>query len=130
MGILVRHFTHIFKRSIESGIFPNSLKVGTVTLIPKITNPTTCNDLRPISLLPLAGRILEQLVHCQTKNVLEHTNYLINQQYRFWNNRSTTKAVAKLMDKLLINADRVLLTVTVDLDFRKAFDTIDHAILL
>ena len=60
---------------------------------------------------------------------MEHTNYLIDKQYRFWNNRSTTKAMAKLLDELLINADRVLLTVMVDLDFRNAFDTIDHAIL-
>jgi hypothetical protein len=64
------------------------------------------------------------------KGFLEDTNYFSNIQYGFRSNRSTTKALATVMDELLTNTDNDDLTIAVYLDFKKAFDTIDHHILI
>ena len=65
--ILYREFTSTFTRMynniITPGCYPNQWKTATVIPIPEIPNPTNANDLRPISLLPLPGKVLEHLIH-------------------------------------------------------------------
>jgi hypothetical protein len=61
LTVLNKEFTHLCNIIIETGKFPDKWKVATVTPIPKVTNPQSCNDLRPISLLPLPGRIWNRL---------------------------------------------------------------------
>ena len=106
--ILITEFTYLYNLIIDSGIFPDDWKVATVTPIPKISTPKSCNDLRPISLLPLPGKIMEQIVHDQMRQFLETTNYLVDQQFGFRQGKSTTKALARLLDSLLKYMDEVL----------------------
>ena len=61
---------------------------------------------------------------------LETTKYLTNQQNELRKNKSTSGALATLLDGLLINMDKGELTITVFLDFKKAFDMVDHKILM
>ena len=61
---------------------------------------------------------------------LEHTGYLADQQNGFRRNRSTTKSLATLVDRVLLALDNGEYAVTVFLDFKKAFDTVDHEILM
>ena len=117
MSLLVKEFTYLYNLVIETGIFPDDWKRATVTPIPKVASPKTCNDLRPISILPLPGKIMEQIVHDQMKYFLEESNYLVDQQYGFRQGKSTTKALARLLDSLLINSDKGDLTIAVFLDF-------------
>lgn len=83
-------FTHILNLSLCKGQFPNAWKLATVIPIPKIANSKTCNDLRPISLLPIPGKILEQLIHNQIQNFYETSNYLTQSQFGFRAGKSTT----------------------------------------
>jgi retron-type reverse transcriptase len=73
---------------------------------------------------------MEQLVHHQIKLFLENSNFFAKHQYGFTNGKSTTLALASLLDEILIYMDKGYLTITLFLDFKKAFDTVDHKILL
>lgn len=130
MQILIEEFTYLYNLIIKIGVFPDDWKKATVTPIPKVNNPKTCNELRPISILPLPGKVMEQIIHDQIKIFLEGSKYLGESQFGFRQGKSTTKALARVMDSLLNNMDKGDLTVAVFLDFRKAFDTINHKLLL
>ena len=127
---LIVEFTHLYNLVVSTGIFPESWKLATVSPIPKVNNPKYCSELRPISILPLPGKIIEQIIHDQIKTFLESSKYIATQQNGFRKDRSTTRALAGLMDELLSNMDKGELTIAVYLDFKKAFDTIDHGLLL
>lgn len=116
MTILLKEFTHLYNLVIATGIFPDGWKKATVTPIPKVSNHKLC----PISILPLPGKIAEQIIHVQMKAFLENSNYLGDQEFGFRKKRSTTKAVARLLDNLLDNMDKGDITVAILLDFKKA----------
>ena len=128
--VLVSEFTHLCNLVIDTGIFPDSWKMATVTPIPKVNSPKTCDELRPISILPLPGKLMEQIIHDQIKEHLEFINFFANQQNGFRSGRSTTKAMTEVIDEILNNMNNRDFTLALYLDFKKAFDTIDHKILL
>ena len=105
-------------------------KIATVTPIPKISHPSTCGNLSPISILPLPGRVVEKILSSHITNHLEKTNYLADQQCGFRRNRSTTKSVATLLDELLAGMNAGEVAITIFFDLKKAFDTVDHKILI
>ena len=127
---LVTEFTHLYNSILTQGVYPDDWKIATVTPIPKIPHPQKCGDLRPISILPLPGRILEKVISDNITQHLEKTNYLADQQCGFRRGRSTTKALSTLLDEILTAMDRGELAVTIFFDFKKAFDTVDHDILI
>ena len=130
IGFLINEFTHLYNITLATGIYPKDWKVAIVTPIPKIAQPKVFGDLRPISILPLPGRLLEKIINKKIMQRLENTKYLVDQQNGFRANRSTTKCVSILIDRLLKALDNGHYAVTVFLDFKKAFDTVDHDILL
>ena len=73
MLILHQEITHIINHAIIMGDVPEEWKAATVIPIPKVLNPNTASDLRPISLHPIPGRILEKVVHDQIKEFYETT---------------------------------------------------------
>lgn len=130
MVIMLEEFTHLFNLSIKSGNVPPSWKIATVVPIPKVTNSTNVSDLRPISLLLLPGKILEKFIHdCLMEHLLYH-NLLSDNQYGFQPGISTSDAIATLIDDVGLNVNNNKLTVATFIDFSKAFDTLDHGILL
>ena len=68
---ILPQLTQLFNLSITSTTFPDSWKKATVIPIPKVNQPKRVDEYRPISLLPLPGKILEKLVHEQVYNKLE-----------------------------------------------------------
>ena len=87
------------------------------------------ND-RSISLLPLISKIIETVVHDQTNVFLSANKILCNYQSGFRTNHSTNLCLSFLADKILKLFDKSLLTGMILIDLQKAFDTINHAILL
>ena len=121
---------NIINKSLNSAIFPDSLKIAQVTPIHKEDKKTNLNNYRPISILPIFSKILEKVAYEQLYKYFESNSYLVNSQFGFRRNKSTTHAIMNFLEYLYNNLDESKLILSVFLDFRKAFDSVDHKILL
>ena len=128
--ILNPQITHMYNLSIEYTMFPNAWKKALVIPIPKTGNLKQVKNYRPISLLPLPGKILEKLVHAQLSNYLEDGGLLNNMQHGFRKNHSTIHSIAQLTGYINKKMDSSIPTLAVFIDFRKAFDCVQHSVLL
>ena len=87
-------------------------------------------DLRPISLLPLPGKKFEHLIHSQMDSYLENNDLLTKAQNGFRSKHSTIQTIFVYLSDLTNEYDNNLATIAVYIDFKKAFDTVNHKILL
>ena len=97
---LTDEITFMFNLSITSGIFPDEWKVATMIPLQKDGNKEDVNNLRPISLLPLPGKLLEKLVHSQLSAYLENNTLLNDCQGGFRHGISTINKIAELTDDI------------------------------
>ena len=123
-------FTKIYNESIQTGVVPNTLKVSQVTPVYKSGDVTNPGNYRPISVLSPFSKILEKLVYNQLYDFLEKHNILYRYQFGFRKGHSTEQAIFEITDTLKQALDKKLVTCGVFLDFSKAFDTVNHNILL
>ena len=81
--VISHQLTHIFNTSIEYGIFPNAWSLANLVPIPKSGNLNSITNWRPISLLPLPGKLIEKIVQKHMLEFLESNNLLDNSQHGF-----------------------------------------------
>ena len=120
----------VYNQSLEQGIVPDILKLSKVTPIDKGGEITDATNFRPISTLSAFTQIFEKLVYKQLINYIEKYEILYQFQFGLRKGRSTKQAIAEITDNLKNGIDNNLLTCGVFLDFAKAFDTVNHVILL
>ena len=122
--------TRLFNRSLETSIFPSIWKCGKVTALFKGGDRTDCNNYRPITALQTISKILERAVHQQMYEFLSENELLTPNQFGFCPKPSTVTAFAHFTDNILQSLDRGGFTGAVFLDLSKAFDTVDHVLLV
>ena len=120
----------IFNLSFNSGMIPPFWKLSKVTPIPKSGNKRLINNYRPISLIPLPCKLIEKIVHNRVYGFLSREKVLTDCQGGFRPGHSTLDTLAKFTDDVLRGINVGKDTVSTFIDLRKAFDTVDHGILL
>ena len=130
VSILSPYLEEIFNFSIKTGVFPNEFKIGKVTPIFKSGEKEDLNNYRPISVLPTIARVFEKLLYNQLYKFFTENQLLGDQQYGFRSLHSTALALGKCSNQWLMNIDNGKINSVIFLDIRKAFDTVNHEILL
>uniref|UniRef100_A0A1B6FIE1 Reverse transcriptase domain-containing protein n=1 Tax=Cuerna arida TaxID=1464854 RepID=A0A1B6FIE1_9HEMI len=122
--------THIINCSIHEGIFPEKLKISKV--YPKFKNGSTteARSYRPISLTSTFSKIIEKVILHRLMNYLIHNNLLTDNQHGFLKGRSTVTAIIQLIEHVIDQIESGKTVTSLFLDFSKAFDCLDHDLLL
>ena len=120
----------IFNSSITNWIFPDVWKTANVTPIHKSGSKSDLNNYRPISVISVFARMLERLVHDQLSEFLTVNNILTSSQAALRKLNSTTTSLISSTDHWHEYMDNNKMNLAIFLDSRKAFDTVDHSILI
>ena len=127
---LAKPVTQICNLSISLSVFPDRCKHAKLKPLFKKGFTTEPKNYRPISLLPLISKIIEKVIHDQTQKYLDENNILYTYQSGFRSNHSTNSCLSYLTNKVQQGFEKGMLTGMILIDLQKAFDTIDHQILL
>ena len=129
VNVTAPFITHIVNCCLESGYFPALWKYSLVKPLPKIPNPSSFSDLRPISILPALSKILEKIIAKQIYEYASTSGIINTSQSGFRKGYSTVTLLLHLSDLIFKSLDKGLATAMILLDFSKAFDTLDYALL-
>ena len=121
---------HISNLSFTSGIFPKELKIANIVPIFKADDEMVFTNYRPVSVLPVFSELLERLMYNRLIDYINENQILYKYQFGFQKGKSTYMALIVLLDKISAALDNGDYVIGVFLDFSKAFDTVDHKILL
>ena len=129
--ILSPVLTKLFNCCVKEGYFPKELKIAKV--IPLYKNKGSINDIsnyRPISMLSVFSKIFEKLIHNEVSNFFDSHNLFSSSQYGFRQKHSTVHALINAVSNLQESIDEGNSALGIFVDFSKAFDTVNHTILL
>lgn len=124
------YLTHIINSCIETNYYPRLWKLAVVLPLPKSNSVSEFRDLRPISILPAISKVLERIMYEQLRNHLDTYKLIPDCQSGFRRGFSCSTALLKVTDDVIEARDKGKLSLLVLLDFSKAFDTINHSMLL
>ena len=124
--------THIINRSFETGVVPQDMKIAKVIPIFKAGDDTLMKNYRPISLLPAFSKILERIMYNKLMGFLNCNNILYKHQYGFRAKHSTIHPILHFLNHCAESSNKPNpeYTSAIFCDLSKAFDVIDHSILI
>ena len=120
----------IFNKSMCEGVFPDHMKLADITPLFKSKLDNDANNYRPISLLLTISKVLEKIVYTRTYSFMESSGQIYKSQYSFRSQHSCESAVSELTSEIVKGLQNGMFTVTLFLDLSKAFDTLEHGVLL
>ena len=120
----------LVNQSFQSGIYPDKLKIAKVISLFKKGNPELPSNYRPISLLPVFSKIFEKLMYRRLYKFLEINKVLYSLQFGFQENHSIDHALVSMTEAIRNILDNKRLGCGIFIDLQKAFDTVNHRILL
>lgn len=121
---------YIINLTFKTGIFPDKLKVAKVIPLFKSGCRQEINNYRPISLLSAFSKIFEKIITSRLVNFLEHNKVLTEFQHGFRSSHSTETAILQFVNNVYKYLERKSYLIGVFIDLSKAFDSLNHKILL
>jgi hypothetical protein len=128
--IIAGPLSHIINLSLIQGVVPDDLKSARVVPLYKKNDKTEVGNYRPVSILSILSKIYERVVYDQVEEYLSKNNLLYMFQSGFRRGFSTDTCLIHLSDYIRFQMDQGNLVGMILLDLQKAFDTVDHGILL
>jgi len=128
--MFARVLTPLFNDSLRRGKFPEAFKLAVIVPIFKDGDKKCVENYRPISLLSVFSKIFENCVQEKLNNYLEHTKFYSPQQFGFLKGKSTDTALFTHITQITESVEHNKASVAVYLDLAKAFDTVNHRILI
>ena len=128
--ILAKPLTTLVNISVQEGQFPSRLKHAKIVPVFKDGDETDPCNYRPISLHSIFHRIFEKLMYNRLKLFFNKNDVFYYSQYGFREQRSTEHAILDIVNKIHLSMVKGMFSCGVFIDLKKAFDTVDHFILL
>jgi len=125
---LISPLTHIINSCIQSSTFPDVWKISRICPVPKVNDPQSLVDYRPISILPILSKVFERVILQQLTDHIESKAIFLERQSGFRKSHSTTTILLKLKDDIKTAMNKSEVTLAIFADFSKAFDTVDYPI--
>jgi len=122
--------TQYYNILMKAGIFPGILKIGKITPVYKKGNPEDLGNYRPVSTLPIFGKIFEKVIYSRLYSFALSQNIINENQFGFRESHSTSHAINHSLSIIQESLSRKQHVLGIFIDLSKAFDTIDHKILL
>ncbi len=127
---ILKPITLIINQMLNTGVFPDKLKIAKINPIFKKDDETLFTNYRPISLLPVISKIFEKVMYQQVYNYSQEKKLFFNSQYGFRTGHSIDYAAIELIDRIILKMDKMDTPLGIFIDLSKAFDTLDHNILI
>ena len=121
---------HMLQASMDKCIFPDEWKLANIIPLQKGGDKASMLNLRPVSLLPLPSKIFESIIHNRVMIRFERNHLLECQQGGFRKNHSTMDTIAKFTNDVFNGTNNKEITIACFIDLAKAFDTVNHTILI
>ena len=121
---------YLFEKSVEKEVFPNALKIARVSPVFQGGDPSEISNYRPISVLPCFSKILERIMYNRLYRYLITEKLVYSKQFGFQTGLSTEHAIVKLVDHIYKSFEKDNYTQGGFIYLSKAFDTVDHTILI
>ena len=128
--VLAKPISQICNLSIKYSIFPPDCKIAKLKPLLKKGSKTDPQNYRPISLLPLVSKIIDKVIHDQTQHFLDKNDIISRNQSGFRKFFSADSCLSYLSNKIVTCFESGFYTGMILIDLQKAFDTVNHDILL
>ena len=125
-----RHLSGFFNNFMINGNFPKILKISKITPVYKTGDAQSLNNYRPISTLPIFGKIFEKLIYSRLYAFLTSMGVIYSKQFGFRKYHSTSHAINYSVNKILTEIEKKNHVIGIFVDLSKSFDTIDHGKLI
>ena len=122
--------TRIINRCFVEGVFPESFKIGRINQIFKSGDPTNPSNYRPITSLPYLSKLFETCLCHRLTSYFNKFGLFTHSQFGFRKNMSTSDAIIKLTNRIYSSLNSKEYNANILIDYKKAFDTVNHTILI
>src|ERR1043165_4473680 len=128
--LIASQLAELINCSLNTGVVPHAIKIAKIVPIYKKGGRDDPTNYRPISILPFFAKYFEKIMYDRLSNFVEKSNIIFSHQYGFQSGRSTFMPLLNMYDKISNAFENSEYSIGIFFDLAKAFDTVNHDILL